>query len=137
MILSESQPDAYAHLHTMGVTSDHYILDWWMTLFCRKLPLRLCTRIWDLYLVEGEIFLHKTAVALMKLHLRGLLHCADLEASVKELCNPVECEEEEFLALTDSVKVSAHWSAILERIQPSPRVSNRVRSRAGSPREEN
>ncbi len=66
MILSESQPDVYAHLHDMNVTSDHYLLDWFLTLFTRKLPLRLCTRVWDLYFIAGELFLHKTAVALMK-----------------------------------------------------------------------
>ncbi len=43
-----------------------------MTMFTRKLPLRLCTRVWDLYFIVGEIYLHRTAVALMKLHARAL-----------------------------------------------------------------
>jgi hypothetical protein len=74
-------------------------------------------------LVDGEIFLHKTAVALLKLHSKALLNCEDFEESVKELSMPIDCEEEDFLGLVDSVKVNQHWSGILERVGNNAKAS--------------
>lgn len=82
MIMSESMPELFHHLKVralvlvlclnflqdLSITSDHYLLDWWMTVFSRKLSLKCAARVWDLYLVGGELQLHKTAIALLKLH---------------------------------------------------------------------
>lgn len=127
MVLSENSPSIYSKLHDLGVTSDHYLLDWFMTVFTRKLPIRICTRVWDLFLVTGEIFLHKTAVAVMKIHKRTLMEC-DFEECVKELSAPIESmDEDEFMSIIDSVKVNQHWSGILERFhrKSSPIISSR------------
>jgi TBC1 domain family member 14 len=125
MVLSENNPEIYAKLHDLGVTSDHYLLDWFMTLFTRKLPLRICTRVWDLFLVAGEIVLHKVAVAVMKLHKRSLMEC-DFEECVKELAVDIDSlDEGEFFSLVDSVKVNPHWSGILERFQQQQKSPSR------------
>ena len=117
MILSETMPEVYAHLKELQITSDHYLLDWWMTVFSRKLPLRCVCRIWDLYLIGGEIQLHKTAVALMKLHKERVLKENDFEMCVKELGAPIdEIKEDEFMTMVDNVKVSATWQSVIGRV---------------------
>ena len=37
-----------------------------MIVFVKQLPLPLAARVWDLYLVQGEVVLYKTAVALLR-----------------------------------------------------------------------
>ena len=41
----------------------HYIFEWFMTLFTRAFDLRIVTRIWDFYFLEGITVLFRTAIA--------------------------------------------------------------------------
>lgn len=117
MILSQFLPDVYGHLKELSVTSDHYLLEWWMTLFCRKLPLRLVARIWDLYLLGGEIQLHRAALALMRVHREQLLQ-SSFEETIKLLSSPVDdLDETTFIRSIDSIKVASQWLNVLVKIK--------------------
>lgn len=50
-----------------------FLLDWYITLFAKSLPLDIATRIWDLYFLEGEILLYKVTVAIFKYFEKKLL----------------------------------------------------------------
>jgi hypothetical protein len=102
---------------TQQITSDHYLLDWWMTLFCRKLPLRLVARLWDLFLLAGEIELHKTAIALIQLHRDAILSAPDFDSVFRILNAPVDANESDFLALVSQVRVQEVWSAVLVKLE--------------------
>jgi hypothetical protein len=118
MMLSEELPDVYAHFHDLSVTSDHYLLDWFMTVFSRKLPLNLVLRIWDFYLLGGEIELHKVAIALIKIHKSKILTC-DFESCVRELTSPIDTfDEDEFVSLVcNGLSARSHWRNLLKKIE--------------------
>jgi len=40
-------------------------LEWSLTLFCKRLPLEVVGRVWDLFFVLGELTVFKTAVAIL------------------------------------------------------------------------
>jgi hypothetical protein len=118
MVLSEELGDVYARLHDFKITSDHYLLDWWMTLFCRKLPLRLVARIWDLFLLGGEVELHKAAVALVRLHREAILASPDFDEAFRVLTSPIDALDEfEFLALVAAVQVGPMWANVLSKLE--------------------
>ena len=118
MLFSEELPDVYARLHDLKITSDHYLLDWFMTMFCRKLPLSLVARVWDLFLMGGEIELHKTAVAVVKTHKEAILSAPDFDSVFRVLTSPLDVPDENaFLTLCASVQVGSHWAHVLSKLE--------------------
>jgi hypothetical protein len=61
-------PDLFKHFKTLDITSDLYLIDWMLTLYIRQLKgnLDLISRIWDNFLLDGEIFAIKVALGLLK-----------------------------------------------------------------------
>ena len=57
----------HQHLTSLNITPDVYLPEWLLTLFSKHLSLDLATRVWDNFLLEGEIFLHRTALAVLNL----------------------------------------------------------------------
>lgn len=57
-----------------------FVPTWFVTLFAKQLPLPLCARVWDLYFVEGERYIYKAAVGILKLLGAKLKQMDDEEA---------------------------------------------------------
>ncbi len=57
-LFSEHLPSLFQHFQAEGVESEMYMLDWLLTLYSRSMPLNVAARIWDCYLLEGELFLY-------------------------------------------------------------------------------
>jgi len=66
MVFLQNMPALYNHFNREGVTTEHFLLDWWLTLFSKSVSLPVAFRIWDCFLVEGELFLHLAAVGILK-----------------------------------------------------------------------
>lgn len=58
------------HLHKRfvneGLLPDCYLMEWFMTLFAKHLAPNVAARVWDGYFLHGEIFVHQTAVGILK-----------------------------------------------------------------------
>ncbi|KAI9317156.1 rab-GTPase-TBC domain-containing protein [Dichotomocladium elegans] len=63
---AENLPKLYLHFKNLSLTPEHYLLDWFMTIFASILPLHLSTRLWDIFLLEGDIILFKAGLAVLK-----------------------------------------------------------------------
>lgn len=61
-------PKIHKHFQELQIEPEHYLVDWFMTIFLKPLPLDIASRVWDLYLLEGEIFLFKVMLALLKMY---------------------------------------------------------------------
>ena len=73
MIFNETMPALYTHFVSEGVESEMYMLDWLLTLYSRSMPLNVAARIWDCYLLEGEMFVFKAALGFLRLISADLL----------------------------------------------------------------
>ena len=60
-------PKVYLHFQENEVFPEHYLLEWFMTLFTRNLNIELALRIWDIYMIEGIYVLYKTAIVIFSL----------------------------------------------------------------------
>jgi TBC1 domain family member 14 len=61
-IFRRSLPQLHLHLTAEGVSSEIFLLDWGLTLFAKALPLPLAARLWDVSLLEGELFFVKACL---------------------------------------------------------------------------
>eukprot|EP01029_Cantina_marsupialis_P023951 TRINITY_DN604226_c0_g1_i1.p1 TRINITY_DN604226_c0_g1~~TRINITY_DN604226_c0_g1_i1.p1 ORF type:complete len:494 (-),score=127.66 TRINITY_DN604226_c0_g1_i1:437-1918(-) len=65
--LEENHKLLHNHFEEIGITPEMYFFVWYMTVFMRAFPLEVVARLWDCFLVEGEVFLFKTAIGIIKL----------------------------------------------------------------------
>eukprot|EP00474_Spongospora_subterranea_P005944 CRZ06402.1 hypothetical protein [Spongospora subterranea] len=52
----------------LQLTPDMYLYDWILTIFSRSFPLDIACRIWDCFLVEGQAFLFRAALGVLKMY---------------------------------------------------------------------
>lgn len=71
-------PDLYHHFETIGLSTEMYLLDWFLTIFSKSLPLDIATHLWDIYIFEGQSFLFRAALGLLK-YLRAQILAFELD----------------------------------------------------------
>jgi len=74
-------PELHAHLKSLGIVSSMYLMNWFQTLFLQVLPLEICARVFDCFLLDGAVFLFRTAIAIHQLLLPRLLQ-AEIEVAM-------------------------------------------------------
>ncbi|XP_059180720.1 TBC1 domain family member 12-like [Centropristis striata] len=74
VFFEESLPHLFLHFQSSGVTPDLYLMDWILSLYMKPLPLDVACRVWDVFLRDGEEFLFRTGLGILKLHEDVLLH---------------------------------------------------------------
>ncbi|OBZ90778.1 TBC1 domain family member 14 [Choanephora cucurbitarum] len=72
VIFAENLPKLYLHFKNLTLTPENYLPDWFMTIFSSIIPLELSSRLWDIYLLYGDIILFRTGLVVLK-HLEPLL----------------------------------------------------------------
>ncbi|XP_078355042.1 TBC1 domain family member 14-like [Oculina patagonica] len=73
MFLEEFIPSLHAHFIEENFTPDMYLIDWTFTLFSKSLPLDVASRVWDVFCRDGEAFLFRAALGILKFYQDDLL----------------------------------------------------------------
>eukprot|EP00048_Salpingoeca_helianthica_P021415 m.12141 g.12141 ORF g.12141 m.12141 type:complete len:491 (+) comp5959_c0_seq2:135-1607(+) len=89
-------PRLHAHMATAGVRHDVHLTDWFFTGFSRALPLDLACRVWDVYFLEGDALLIRTALGIVS-YFRDELLKMDFDTMMMFLKNLPETMQEERL----------------------------------------
>ncbi|KAF1802221.1 rab-GTPase-TBC domain-containing protein [Mucor lusitanicus] len=84
VIFAENLPKLYLHFKNLTLTPDNYLPDWFMTVFASIIPLELSSRLWDIYLLHGDIILFRTGLVVLK-YLEPLLWGGGFSETVKIL----------------------------------------------------
>ena len=79
--LQRELPELMEHLSARGISLGHFLPDWLCTLFVCTLSLDTAARVWDCYLRDGETFVWRVALELLR-----LLSPALLEADPRTEC---------------------------------------------------
>lgn len=58
-------PDLYKHFETLDITTDLFLIDWLSTLYTKNMEPEIASRIWDNFMLDGEIFAIKAGLALL------------------------------------------------------------------------
>ncbi|KAG2388075.1 hypothetical protein C9374_000925 [Naegleria lovaniensis] len=79
ILLREHHMPLYKHMvEELKIEFSVFIIDWFMTLFSKSLPLDVVARIWDGYLVHGRLYLYSCTIGILIYYQQELLH-ADYE----------------------------------------------------------
>ncbi|XP_043912592.1 TBC1 domain family member 12 isoform X2 [Protopterus annectens] len=68
VFFEENLPKLYSHFKSYGLTPDIYLIEWIFTLYSKSLPLDLACRVWDVFCRDGEEFLFRTALGILRLY---------------------------------------------------------------------
>jgi len=74
-------PKVHSHFQMLDLSPDLYLQDWIYTLYSRSLPLDLASRVWDLYCRDGQDFIFRAALGILKLYEYDLLELDFINAA--------------------------------------------------------
>jgi TBC1 domain family member 14 len=115
-MLSNAMPELFHHLKALHLGPDIYLLDWLMTIFCKSLPLDVASRIWDCFLVEGEIFIVVAAIGVLHL-LSPQLVGRSFEQCMSRLTNlPADLSADELFAHINAVRIPEQAPRLLRQM---------------------
>jgi hypothetical protein len=62
----ERLPALKKHMTSEQISSEMYLIDWNLTLFSKSLPLESAARIWDCFLYDGESFVIRASLGILR-----------------------------------------------------------------------
>lgn len=68
VFFEENLPKLFTHFKNNNLPSDIYLIDWIFTLYSKSLPLDIACRVWDVFCRDGEEFLFRTALGILRLY---------------------------------------------------------------------
>ncbi|ROL53930.1 TBC1 domain family member 12, partial [Anabarilius grahami] len=73
VFFEENLPRLFSHFQSYNLTPDLYLIDWIFTLYTKSLPLDVACRVWDVFCRDGEEFLFRTGLGILRLYEEVLL----------------------------------------------------------------
>ncbi|XP_053423456.1 TBC1 domain family member 14 isoform X2 [Nycticebus coucang] len=124
VFFEENLPKLFAHFKKNNLTPDIYLIDWIFTLYSKSLPLDLACRIWDVFCRDGEEFLFRTALGILKLF-EDILTKMDFIHMAQFLTRlPEDLPAEELFASIATVQMQSRnkkWAQVLTALQKDSR----------------
>ncbi|XP_057712089.1 TBC1 domain family member 14 isoform X1 [Corythoichthys intestinalis] len=123
VFFEENLPKLFAHFKGNKLTPDIYLIDWIFTLYSKSLPLDLASRVWDVFCRDGEEFLFRTALGLLRLFqdvLTGMdfIHMAQFLTRLPDLI-PAE-RLFQHIAAVHMTSRNRKWALVLQTLQKDP-----------------
>ncbi|XP_008522871.1 TBC1 domain family member 14 isoform X2 [Equus przewalskii] len=124
VFFEENLPKLFAHFKKNNLTPDIYLIDWIFTLYSKSLPLDLACRIWDVFCRDGEEFLFRTALGILKLF-EDILTKMDFIHIAQFLTRlPEDLAAEGFFASIATIQMQSRnkkWAQVLTALQKDSR----------------
>ncbi|XP_046947755.1 TBC1 domain family member 14 isoform X3 [Lynx rufus] len=124
VFFEENLPKLFAHFKKNNLTPDIYLIDWIFTLYSKSLPLDLACRIWDVFCRDGEEFLFRTALGILKLF-EDILTKMDFIHVAQFLTRlPEDLPAEEVFASIATIQMQSRnkkWAQVLTALQKDSR----------------
>jgi len=79
-VFARELPELMSSMQGRGISLSHFLPDWLCTLFVCTLSLDAAARVWDCYLRDGEVFVWRVALELLRLLAPSLLEAGDTAA---------------------------------------------------------
>uniref|UniRef100_A0A665TVA9 Rab-GAP TBC domain-containing protein n=1 Tax=Echeneis naucrates TaxID=173247 RepID=A0A665TVA9_ECHNA len=120
VFFEENLPKLFAHFKKNNLTPDIYLIDWIFTLYSKSLPLDLACRVWDVFCRDGEEFLFRTALGLLRLY-QDVLTCMDfihMAQFLTRLPDLIPAEQLfQHIATIHMTSRNRKWAQVLQALQ--------------------
>lgn len=124
VFFEENLPRLFAHFKTNNLTPDIYLIDWIFTLYSKSLPLDLACRVWDVFCRDGEEFLFRTALGMLRLF-EDILTRMDFIHIAQFLTKlPEDLAADDLFASIAAIQMQSRnkkWAQILSALQKDTR----------------
>ena len=104
-LLFHNLPDLCSNLELINVLPEDYFDEWNKTIFCKNFNIDISTKIWDLFVVQGEKIIFDAGIAIMKELEEELNNCEEKEEALNILLNSQMKEINEINILKNMQKV--------------------------------
>eukprot|EP00741_Cyanophora_paradoxa_P002005 tig00000525_g1944.t1 len=119
VLFAEQMPNLYKRFQEFNINSDMYLMEWFLTLFSKSLPIAIASRIWDNYFLEGEMFMFRAALGILWINadrfLRPSATFEDAMAFITHL--PEDIDEGKLFAAIDQITVPSYVFHLLDRLR--------------------
>jgi len=84
-------------------------------MFIKYFPYNVLLRIWDCYIIKGEIFIYEIALTILKIQEQELINISvkDILKNLKKM--PEYIQEDEFFDLLQEIDISEDYKLIIGR----------------------
>eukprot|EP00741_Cyanophora_paradoxa_P019365 tig00021127_g18693.t1 len=65
-LFADQLPALQKHFRALEIQPEMYLVDWLLTLFSKALPFEMACHVWDCYVLEGETFMYRAALGVLK-----------------------------------------------------------------------
>ena len=99
-IFESSLPKLSRHFEHENIFSQMYLTKWFLQTFLDRLPFHLCIRLWDVYLLEGDLIVLATTLTLFKAKQQSMLRLDFEELTMflqNDLCNISTTDDQFFV----------------------------------------
>ncbi|KAG8453467.1 hypothetical protein GDO86_000193 [Hymenochirus boettgeri] len=124
VFFEENLPKLFAHFKKNNLTPDIYLIDWIFTLYSKSLPLDLACRVWDVFCRDGEEFLFRTALGILRLF-EDILTRMDFIHIAQFLTKlPEDLYSEDLFTSIAAIQMQSRnkkWSQVLSALQKDNR----------------
>ncbi|MED6253585.1 hypothetical protein ATANTOWER_010225 [Ataeniobius toweri] len=119
VFFEENLPKLFAHFKKNNLTPDIYLIDWIFTLYSKSLPLDLACRVWDVFCRDGEEFLFRTALGVLRLYQDVLtamdfIHMAQFLTRLPDLIPPEQLFQH--IAAVHMTSRNRKWAQVLQTL---------------------
>uniref|UniRef100_A0A3B1JP63 TBC1 domain family member 14 n=1 Tax=Astyanax mexicanus TaxID=7994 RepID=A0A3B1JP63_ASTMX len=132
VFFEENLPKLFAHFKSNNLTPDIYLIDWIFTLYSKSLPLDVACRVWDVFCRDGEEFLFRTALGILRLYEDVLTHMDFIHNAQFLTRLPEHINTHTLFSSISAVSMSCRngrWSQVLQALQKDPERASPVLKR--------
>jgi len=126
-VVARELPELHTHLASLGVDLASFLPGWLGTLFMTTLALDTAARVWDCYLRDGELFVWRCALEVLRLLSPQLLQLHGAEACLQLLHGAAEgggtaavSERSLFASMAEHEEGVAEWIGDFQQRLPMP-----------------
>uniref|UniRef100_A0A8C1PGV9 TBC1 domain family, member 14 n=1 Tax=Cyprinus carpio TaxID=7962 RepID=A0A8C1PGV9_CYPCA len=120
LFFEENLPKLFAHFKNNSLSSDIYLIDWIFTLYSKSLPLDIACRVWDVFCRDGEEFLFRTALGILRLYEDILTHMDFIHIAQFLTRLPDYISAEEIFSSITNINMNSKnkkWAQVLQALQ--------------------
>lgn len=110
-------PKLYEHFSKFGVEEKLYFYKWAKYLFALTFPYETLLRIWDCFLLKGDIFIFEVAISILTVLEKDLINSSFNEIFSKLLVFPVEYIESELFDTIEKLDISKEYKEEFEEYE--------------------